>query len=270
MEKQYIAVMDSGIGGISVLIELIKNFPFESFLYFGDNENAPYGNRTKQELLSLSIHNINILKKYPIKAIVLACNTLSVNLLNEIEEYSNVKTFGVFPPVEKCAIDGKSTLLFATNMTCQNYSDTNNLKRVGFVDLAKKIEQNVFNLEKINILSCQYNSAVNLSTIKKGEYFNVIIGCTHYNFIKNQINDHFRPQFVIDGIQNLILKLEQNIKIKKSLVNSLQNRVLFIGKNADFNKKVFVFCGQKGLNYDKNIQKNLIFFPKRVDSGQKV
>ena len=57
MDNQYIAVMDSGIGGISVLTELIKNFPNQNFLYFGDNDNAPYGNRSKQDLLNLAIHN---------------------------------------------------------------------------------------------------------------------------------------------------------------------------------------------------------------------
>ena len=79
MNNQYIAVIDSGIGGISVLRELIKSFPCEKFLYFGDNKNTPYGNKSKRDLLNLAIHNINILKSYPIKAIVLACNTLSVN-----------------------------------------------------------------------------------------------------------------------------------------------------------------------------------------------
>ena len=256
MNKQYIAVVDSGIGGISVLTELIKNFPNQNFLYLGDNDNAPYGNRSKQNLLSLCIHNINILKQYPIKAIVLACNTLSVNLLNEINEYSNIKTFGIFPPVETCEIKGEKTLLLATQRTCLKYKDSNFVKSIGFYDLAKKIEDCVFDINSINVLSCKYNSKINLSTIKKGEFTNLIIGCTHYNFVKNQIVDHFQPQKVFDGTENLISNIKKFIKIEKTLGMSLQNQVLFIGKNAKFNKKVYEKCGQTMLKNDIFIQKS--------------
>ena len=86
MHNGFIALLDSGIGGISVLKELVNRFPNESFLYFGDNLNAPYGNRNKYDMLSLVMKNIDEIKRYPLKAIVLACNTLSVNLIAEIKD----------------------------------------------------------------------------------------------------------------------------------------------------------------------------------------
>ena len=64
MEKSYVAVIDSGIGGISVLKELIRLMPNERYIYLGDNKNAPYGNRTENDLFSLSMSNINLIKKY--------------------------------------------------------------------------------------------------------------------------------------------------------------------------------------------------------------
>lgn len=270
MDNGYIAVIDSGIGGISVLIELLKTFPFERFIYFGDNQNAPYGNRAKHDLLSLCMHNINIIKEYPIKALVLACNTLSVNLISEISEYSGIQTFGIFPPVERCEIEGKKTLLLATRRTCSNYKDNEVVKTVGFYDLAKKIEDNVFNLSNNYISSCDYDSKLDLLNIEKGFFYNVIIGCTHYNFIKNQIVDHFQPQKLLDGTKNMIFKMKKFVKLNKSLEKNLQNQVLFIGKNALFNKKVFNFCGQSSLKNDNFIQKSQYFFLKRVDSGQKL
>ncbi len=255
MNKQYIAVIDSGVGGISVLNKLVKNFPNQRFLYYGDNDNAPYGNRSRQDLLSLAIHNIDIIKQFPVKAIVLACNTLSVNLINEISEYSNLKTFGVFPPVEHCQANGEKTILLATQRTCDNYKDNELVTTVGFYDLAKQIDKKIFNVNTVNFLSCEYISSLDLKNVKKGEFFNLIIGCTHYNFIKNQIINHFRPQKVFDGTECLLLNLSKYIKSGKRLDNYLQNQVLFIGKNAKFNEKVFKICGQI-------VQKNDIFMQK--------
>ena len=243
MDSSYIAVLDSGIGGISVLYELEKVFPFERFLYFGDNKNAPYGNKSRHNLLSLTIHNINIIKTYPVKMIVLACNTLSVNLMTEIKEYSALPIFGVFPPVESCLLSGKKTLLLSTVKTSNNYKSNKNFVSVGFYNLAGEIEDNLFSLEKVDFLSSKNNSNLDLSRCKKGEFENVIIGCTHYNFIKNQILNHFQPQNLIDGTANLLSQMSKIIKNQKSSVKISKNKVLFVGKNAENNQKFYVKGG---------------------------
>ena len=244
MERQYIALMDSGIGGISVLHKLIKKFPNESFLYFGDNDNAPYGNRSKQNLLSLTMNNINQIKRYDIKALILACNTLSVNLIKEIEEYSSIKTFGIFPPVERCQVEQEKTILLATKRTATNYSPSKNFDCLGLLDLANIIEENKFNLSKINIRD-YLEAELNKNNLKRDNYQTVILGCTHYNFVKNQISDHFRPQKLIDGTENLILKLSNFLKNNKSLENIKQNHILFVGNNAQMN---LIFFNKSGHN----------------------
>ena len=109
MDNRFIAVLDSGVGGLSVLCALQKKFPFERFLYFGDNGNAPYGSRSIRNLLSITIKNIDYIKSYGLKAIVVACNTLSVNIIYNIREYSNLPVFGIFPPVERCVAENKKT-----------------------------------------------------------------------------------------------------------------------------------------------------------------
>ena len=244
MNSGYIAVVDSGIGGISVLYELEKAFPFEQFLYFGDNQNAPYGNRSKQNLLSLVINNIDILKKYPIKMIVLACNTLSVNLIREIKEYSSLPVFGIFPPVERCLLSGKKTLLLSTVKTSKKYKSYNNFLSVGFYDLASEIENNLFCLNKVDFLTSKTNSNLDISKCKKGEFENVIIGCTHYNFIKTQILNHFQPQNLLDGTCNLINQMKQIVKEPKSSVKTSKNKAFFIGENAKINEIFYVKSGR--------------------------
>ena len=101
MCNDYIGVMDSGVGGLSVLKRLVEVMPNQAFLYFGDNQNAPYGNKSKRELLRLVTSNIIYLLSYNVKAIVVACNTLSMGLMTEIKEFSPVPVFFVFPPFVK-------------------------------------------------------------------------------------------------------------------------------------------------------------------------
>ena len=239
----FIALLDSGIGGISVLKELVYRLPNESFLYFGDNLNAPYGNRNKYDMLSLAIKNIDAIKRYPLKAIVLACNTLSVNLINEIKEYSSVPVFGLFPPVEGCLIKGQKTLLLATKKTAEQYTGVNGLDTVAMIDLALSIEQNMFSLNKVDFAKSLAYSSIGAFNKQKGYYDNVILGCTHYNFIKKQIFDHFLPKKLIDGTNNVINVLCQFLKCTKSLEKTKRFEDLFIGSSAKENKLFFETSG---------------------------
>ena len=70
-----IALLDSGVGGISVLRELLRIMPAENYLYFGDSANAPYGNRDRAEVLDITRKNLELLRSRGIKALVIACNT---------------------------------------------------------------------------------------------------------------------------------------------------------------------------------------------------
>ncbi len=242
MKNQSIAVIDSGVGGITVLNKLVKNFPNERFIYYGDNDNAPYGNLSKEYLLRFVMQSIDVVKGYDIKAIVLACNTLSVNLFNEIKEYSGLPTFCIFPPVELCKMSQEKTLLLATERTAKNYKPDENFDCVGLRDLALIIEKNIFNLNAFNFDDC-FNTIIKNNNLK-GYYDNVILGCTHYNFIKNQIFVHFRPQKLLDGTENLLKNLEKFYQTQKSLVNYIEFKPLFVGRNASLNDYIYNVSGQ--------------------------
>ena len=74
-DNRPIGVLDSGLGGISVLRELVKLMPGEAFLYYGDSANAPYGTRTPEEVIDLTKKDVDFLLERGAKAIVVACNT---------------------------------------------------------------------------------------------------------------------------------------------------------------------------------------------------
>ena len=245
MKEGFIAVIDSGIGGIAVLRQLALEMPNENFLYYGDNDNAPYGNKSKRELKELSIKNLDYILRYPIKAIVLACNTLSVNVLNDVIEYSGLPVFGVFPPIEKSVVEGGRTLLLSTVATASCFNSNKWCDVVGFTTLADEIEKNAFNLSDIDFDYCLKNKKVGKVVNKKCHYKTVILGCTHYELIKNKIADHFCPEKIINGSFFTVKTVSNFFKNQETLVNHYRNQILFIGKNAKFNELFFNFGGQK-------------------------
>ena len=248
-----IGVIDSGIGGLSVLLELDKAFSNQTFIYNGDNDNAPYGEKSNRELLSRSLSCVSEMERFNIKTVVVACNTLSVNVLPKLEYYSQKKCFGVFPPVEKSVMLGESILL-CTPKTAQNYQNLKGLTVLPLPNLAKDIEDNLFSQENIKIERhvqlafdhfCLKNriQGLNFYDFIKRRY--LILGCTHYVLIKNKIFDHFQPQQILTGNEDVVCNLEKQLKSVKSLDKSKENNIFFIGKNADKNKNSFDFLRKK-------------------------
>ncbi len=231
MNNGFIGIFDSGVGGLSVLKKLTAAFPCENFLYLGDNFNAPYGNKSERELLSLALNNLIYLLSFGVKAIVVACNTISVTLFDEINNFSPVPVFGVFPPVEIAELSGRKTLLLATKMTAERYAGLLNVRAEGLPYLAEDIERNIFNLGSIDI-----GRHLNVLNIKKGEFETVILGCTHYAFVKSKIIDHLKPLEIYDSADATVKSMAKYEFLSKSSVKYYKNKINFIGKSAKINK----------------------------------
>ena len=106
MQKQdYIAVFDSGVGGISVLRHLMRHLPGERFLYYGDSANAPYGSRTTEEVRQLTLAAAQKLTtEYSIKALVIACNTATAAAVIQVREtYPDLIVIGIEPALKVAA-----------------------------------------------------------------------------------------------------------------------------------------------------------------------
>lgn len=243
MNESFIAVLDSGIGGMTVLNELIKIMPCEKYLYLGDNKNAPYGNKSLEEMWELTKFNLDLISAYKIKCLVIGCNTLSVNLIDKIKRYSKIPTFGVFPPVGECGTEEK-TLLLSTVKTAKTFNEKENLHILGLKNLVIDIEKNLFNLNNINI-EANLQESDGFFIDERGYYDTVILGCTHYCFIKNKIFDHFCPKKIISGNTFTAKKVKQYLIDNKSLVKYKRFLVKFIGESAVFNQNFYVKSGQK-------------------------
>ena len=103
-KEDYIAVFDSGVGGISVLRHLLKELPQEKFLYFGDSINAPYGVRTRQEVEDLTMTALEKLMPRGLKAFVIACNTATAAAVEALRaKYPELVIVGIEPAVKLAA-----------------------------------------------------------------------------------------------------------------------------------------------------------------------
>ena len=104
-KQDYIAVFDSGVGGISVLRHLRREMPGERFLYFGDSANAPYGSRTTEEVRQLTLAAARKLTgEYPIKALVIACNTATAAAVKDVRAaYPDLIVIGIEPALKVAA-----------------------------------------------------------------------------------------------------------------------------------------------------------------------
>ena len=215
-----ILVLDSGIGGLYTAKILKKKYPNFNYIYFKDTFNCPYGNKSKEELLILAQENINfVLKRYKIKAVVLACNTLSTNCITGLKKVYNLPVYAVKPPLNKIT---KPCLVLCTK-TCYNalkrglsgkeksYSEIttfetniNNQKTIicAMHNLAFKIEQNIKN----KTFLYKYLQKV-LQPVKTENINQIILGCTHYNFVKQELNAIFNSCEFLEGSELVNLKM---------------------------------------------------------------
>lgn len=105
VNNDYIAVFDSGLGGLSVLRHLRRLMPSERYLYFGDSANAPYGSRPTEEVRSLTLAAAERLtSRYPLKALVIACNTATAAAVRQVREtYPDLIVIGIEPALKVAA-----------------------------------------------------------------------------------------------------------------------------------------------------------------------
>ena len=122
-EEAPVGVFDSGVGGLTVVREIIRNLPNEDIVYFGDTARVPYGSKSKEAVVRYSKQIVNFLKSKGVKAIVVACNTASALALDELENVADIPIIGVVKPGTKAALKttkNKKIGIIATESTIKS------------------------------------------------------------------------------------------------------------------------------------------------------
>ncbi|MBL7131896.1 MAG: glutamate racemase [Candidatus Omnitrophica bacterium] len=196
MEKRNrpIGIFDSGIGGLTVVREIIKEFPHEDIVYFGDTARLPYGNKSPQTVIKFSLENARFLLKFGVKFIIVACNTSSSLALATLRRRFSVPFLGVISPAVRKAvrISPKGRIgIIGTRATVGSSCYQREIKRIKpgfksftqacplFVPLA---EEGWVSDEVTLHVARRY-----LTPLLKKDIDTLILGCTHYPLLKKVI-----------------------------------------------------------------------------------
>ncbi len=204
MEKQSagqsisVVVFDSGIGGLNLLYKCALRVPHAHYYYISDSANVPYGNRSPEEIMRLTLSALDGIEELNPAALVVACNTVTANCIEELRRKFSFPVVGIQPAVKQAAAVGGKCLVLATNATVKSAAFLNLVNRfapgdtkvVGSERLASYIEQNVLSLP--DELPPELLPDVSADS--------VVLGCTHYAFIKRQIERRYGCP-VFDGTE---------------------------------------------------------------------
>ncbi len=239
-----IGIFDSGIGGVTVLKEILKVLPYEDYIYYSDSINNPYGDKTDKEVLEICDNIVQILIKKDCKVIVIACNTASAKASTFLRsKYTNIP-FIAIEPAYKMVHDyaySEPTLVMATKGTIESekfkllYDTYNNHKTelLSCIGLADIIEEN--NTQEIK----KYLNH-NLGKYS-GKVKNVVLGCTHYPLVENEIKNVLGEEVkIFNGAPNLAKHLKEVLQ-EQNLLEKNEGKIEFIdSQNLEVKKERFL------------------------------
>lgn len=228
MKNCPIGVFDSGIGGTSVLKEVIKLLPQEEYIYYSDSKHNPYGEKTSEEVIKYIEEIIEYFLKRNCKAIVFACNTATALAIDYFRlKYPNLILIGI-EPAYKMVNDHakeKKALVMATPATIESERfknlykeyDNNHTILLPCPGLANAIEND--DNERINRLLTNL-----LVPLKEDKIEVVVLGCTHYSFIKKQITNILGEVIYFEGNKGIAIQLQKKL-IEKNIHNETQQEI---------------------------------------------
>lgn len=200
MEKRLtsVVVFDSGIGGLNLLCACAARVPHAHFYYISDEKNVPYGNRPPEEIMRLTLSALEGIDELNPAALVVACNTVTANCIDGLRQKFSFPVIGIQPAVKPAAQLGGRCLVLATAATVHSSSFLKLVNRyapadtvaVGCERLASYIEQNVLALPEELPEGLLPDIAAD----------SVVLGCTHYTFVKSQIERRYHCP-VFDGTE---------------------------------------------------------------------
>lgn len=222
-DNRPIGVFDSGIGGITVLRELAKAFPGESFLYLGDTARLPYGSKSGDTVRQYSMQNLKFLVSRDVKAIVVACNTASTQVVED--HYTGLPVYNVIDPGSKLACaktENKKIGILATRATIKAGTYTKKIQAILpdaevltqacplFVPLA---EEGWYDDPVTNLIAFRY-----LQKLKASDVDTVVMACTHYPLLKQSIRKVFGNYVhLIDSGEAISLQLAEDFRTGRLL-----------------------------------------------------
>ncbi|RKX17774.1 MAG: glutamate racemase [Candidatus Zixiibacteriota bacterium] len=188
-----IGIFDSGVGGLSVLKELKRLLPFESFIYFADSAHAPYGEKKPEEIYRFSKKIVDFFLERKVKLIVIACNTATAHAIRKLRRLYVIPFIGMEPAIKPAALHTKTghigVLATAGTFRGKHFTETTETFAKGIQvhtqvgeGLVEAVEQGKFNAPETTTILRKY-----IMPMLEQNIDSLVLGCTHYLFLCEQI-----------------------------------------------------------------------------------
>ncbi len=237
-----IGIFDSGVGGLTIYKEIHKILPHESIIYLADSKNAPYGEKSKEEIIDISTKNTEFLLSKGCKIIVVACNTASTNAVQYLRENFKVPFIRVQPAIKPAALSSRTKVvgILATKGT---------LKSDLLLETSQRFAQGVEIVEQVGegLVSLIENGKMHSSEMdallerhiqpmleKNIDY--LVLGCTHYPFLTPQIKTLVGDKVSVLDSGEAIARQTKVILEKENLINKDHHeisRFFYTNKDTD-------------------------------------
>ncbi|WP_062104519.1 glutamate racemase [Bacillus niameyensis] len=245
--EQAIGVIDSGVGGLTVAKEIMRQMPNEIIYYVGDTARCPYGPRPKHEVRKFTLQMAGFLIKQNIKMLVIACNTATAVVLEELQELLDIPVVGVIAPGSRAALKvtkGGKIGILGTIGTIKSEAYIRELKLINHqVDVIQLACPKFVPI----VESFEYQSSVarkvvaeTLVPIKGSKIDTLVLGCTHYPLLGPIIQDEMGPDVTVissgeETAQEVSTILDYKDKLNSSITKP-QHRFFTTGSRAIFKR----------------------------------
>ncbi|MED3477327.1 glutamate racemase [Bacillus thuringiensis] len=254
-----IGVLDSGVGGLTVASEIIRQLPKESIYYIGDNKRCPYGPRSVEEVQSFVFEMVEFLKQFPLKALVVACNTAAAAALTALQEALSIPVIGVIHPGARAAIKVTKKEKIGVIGTVGTIKSNMYEKALHELDtylevyshacptLATVVENR---LEDIAYVTQQVKQA--LLSLTKEDIDTLILGCTHYPLLESYIKKELGEAVtIISSAEETAIELSTILQHKGILSDNLNPKHRFFTTGSVLS---FEHIAERWLGYQISVE----------------
>lgn len=245
LQNQSIGVFDSGVGGTTILKEILNLLPNENIIYYGDSGNAPYGQKSTKEIQDLCCKILDFFTTNNCKAVVIACNTATAAALDRLNTLYSVPIIGVI------AAGAKGAIKATNNNTINILATPFTVASTAYVKELEKLSKNLTIIQEgcpefCPMIESDWESYEDREEILKShlsklsnEADTLILGCTHYPIIKGDIKKYFKGT-IVDPAKETALELQSLLKLSDLLNTSTKKGKLdfFVSGDKDIFKRV--------------------------------
>ena len=225
MRKDPIGIFDSGLGGLSIWKEIHALLPYENTFYLADSRHAPYGEKSRDEIIHLSIKNTEYLLEHNCKLIVVACNTATTNAIAHLRATYDLPFIGIEPAIKPAALHTRTGTVgvLATKGTLSSslfhHTARNHAAGITIIDqigagLVPLIEAGKAQSEEARALLRKY-----VSPMLEAGVDQIVLGCTHYPFLMPVLKDLLPEHINVLDCSGAVARQTKRVLEDKQLLN---------------------------------------------------